>query len=139
MIEMLCKQVRGYLSEQGLSPARLEKKAELKPGTLRNILYQNSTNPTAETLIKLSKAMDMSIDSLVMGKPSIVLEGQSKDTMNEVELLMKIAIFLKENRPNLPINDQFFTHLRAIYDYCMRYHNGKFDQAFARHTVESDL
>ena len=139
MIEMLCNQVRKYLSEQGLSPARLEKKAELKPGTLRNILYQNSTNPTAETLIKLSKAMDMSIDSLVMGKPSIVLQEQSSAAMNDVELLMKIAVFLTENRPISPKNDQFFTHLRTIYEYCVCYHNGKFDQAFARHTVESNL
>ena len=139
MIEMLCKQVKEYLNEQGLSPARLEKKAELKPGTLRNILYQNSTNPTAETLIKLSRAMGMSIDSLVMGKSLIVIEGQLKNDKNEVELLMKIAVFLRENEPNSPINDQFFRHLRVIYDYCVRYHNGKFDQAFARHTLESSI
>lgn len=139
MIDMLCKQVREYLNEQGISPARLEKKAELKPGTLRNILYQNSTNPTAETLIKLSKAMNVSIDSLVTGKLSIVLKEQSSAAMNDVELLTKIAVFLRENDPNSSINDLFFKHLRTIYEYCVKYHGGTFDKSFARHTMESDL
>lgn len=137
MIDIICHHIQNHLKENNLSATRLEKAAQLKPGTLRNILYQNSTNPTAETLVKLARAMNMSIDALVKGKSSFVIEGEL--TMAQVErtnLLMSITVFLIGKRKKEALDTGFFDQMQIIYDYCVKYHKGQFDEGFALHTVE---
>lgn len=136
--DILRQELLSYLETHNISASALEKKAQLKTGTLRNIIYQNSKNPTADTLAKLSHTMGLSIDQLLKGKGASILvpETLSETEKDSFELLVQIMGFLvQHNTEKWPISD-LLDLTKEIFNYCTTYKNGTFDDGYALHAYE---
>jgi len=61
----IAKNIKKLRQEKGISQDRLSKLANLSLNSIVNIEAGNNPNPTIETLEKIAKAFDISIDELL--------------------------------------------------------------------------
>lgn len=61
----IAKNIKKLRQERGISQDRLSKLADLSLNTIVNIEASNNPNPTIETLEKIVKALEVSIDELL--------------------------------------------------------------------------
>lgn len=61
----IAKNIKKLRQEKGISQDRLSKLADLSLNTVVNIEAGNNPNPTIETLEKIAKALEVSIDELL--------------------------------------------------------------------------
>jgi len=61
----IAKNIKKLRQEKGISQDRLSKLADLSLNTIVSIEAGNNSNPTIETLEKIAKALDISIDELL--------------------------------------------------------------------------
>jgi len=61
----IAKNIKKLRQEKGISQDRLSKLADLSLNTIVNIESGNNPNPTIETLEKIAKALNVSIDELL--------------------------------------------------------------------------
>jgi len=64
MANNISKNIRRIRQEKGMSQDRLSKKADLALNTIVKIETVENSNPTAETLKKIAKALDISVGDL---------------------------------------------------------------------------
>ena len=61
----IAKNIKKLRQEKGISQDRLSKLADLSLNSIVNIEAGNNPNPTIETLEKIAKALEVSIDELL--------------------------------------------------------------------------
>jgi len=61
----IARNIRKLRQKKGISQDRLSKLADLSLNTIVNIESGNNPNPTIETLEKIAKALDVSIEELL--------------------------------------------------------------------------
>ena len=61
----IAKNIKKLRQEKGISQDRLSKLADLSLNTIVNVEAGNNPNPTIETIEKISKAFEVSIDELL--------------------------------------------------------------------------
>jgi transcriptional regulator with XRE-family HTH domain len=61
----IAKNIKKLRQEKGISQDRLSKLADLSLNSIVNIETGNNPNPTIETLEKIAKAFEISIDELL--------------------------------------------------------------------------
>lgn len=61
----LGKNIRKLRQEKGISQDKLSKLADISLNTVVKIELDQSPNPTLETIKKLAKALDVSLDDLI--------------------------------------------------------------------------
>ena len=59
------KNIKQYRQDNGLSQDKLSKLADLSLNTVVKIELDESPNPTIETIQKIAKALDVSVDDLL--------------------------------------------------------------------------
>ena len=59
------KNIKGYRQEKGLSQDKLSKLADLSLNTVVKIELDESPNPTIETIQRIAKALEVSVDDLL--------------------------------------------------------------------------
>ena len=59
------KNIKKYRSERKISQDRLSKLADLSLNTVVNVESGENPNPTIETLTKIAKALNVSVDDLL--------------------------------------------------------------------------
>ena len=59
------KNIKRYRQDKGLSQDKLSKLADLSLNTVVKIELDESPNPTIETIQKIAKALDVSVDDLL--------------------------------------------------------------------------
>jgi transcriptional regulator with XRE-family HTH domain len=59
------KNIKRYRQEKGLSQDKLSKLADLSLNTVVKIELDESPNPTIETIQRIAKALDVSVDDLL--------------------------------------------------------------------------
>jgi transcriptional regulator with XRE-family HTH domain len=59
------KNIKKYRQEKGLSQDKLSKLADLSLNTVVKIELDNSPNPTIETIQRIAKALEVSVDGLL--------------------------------------------------------------------------
>lgn len=65
---MLAENIKKYRAKMGLTQETLSRKADISYNTIIKIESRGITNPRMETLIKLAKALEISIDELIRKK-----------------------------------------------------------------------
>jgi len=63
-LSIIAKSIRRYRKEQGFSQDKLSKEAEVAYNTIVKIESGENPNPTVETLERIAKALDISIEKL---------------------------------------------------------------------------
>ena len=61
----IAKNIKKLRQEKGISQDRLSKLADLSLNTIVNVESGNNPNPTIETIEKIAKAFEVSIDELL--------------------------------------------------------------------------
>ena len=61
----IAKNIKKLRQEKGISQDRLSKLADLSLNTIVNVEVGNNPNPTIETIEKIAKAFEVSIDELL--------------------------------------------------------------------------
>ncbi|PJA82856.1 MAG: XRE family transcriptional regulator [Candidatus Nealsonbacteria bacterium CG_4_9_14_3_um_filter_37_29] len=61
----IAKNIKKLRQEKGISQDRLSKLADLSLNTIVNVEAGNNPNPTIETIEKIAKAFEVSIDELL--------------------------------------------------------------------------
>ena len=59
------KNIKRYRQEKGLSQDKLSKLADLSLNTVVKMELDESPNPTIETIQRIAKALDVSVDNLL--------------------------------------------------------------------------
>ena len=59
------KNIKKFRQEKGLSQDKLSKRADLSLNTVVKIELDESPNPTIETIQRIAKALDVSVDDLL--------------------------------------------------------------------------
>jgi len=62
---MICKNIKRYRQDKGLSQDKLSKLADLSLNTVVKIELDESPNPTIETIQRIAKALGVSVDGLL--------------------------------------------------------------------------
>lgn len=62
---MLAKNIKKYRAKLGLTQEALSRKSDISYNTIIKIESRGITNPRMETLIKLARALEISLDTLV--------------------------------------------------------------------------
>jgi transcriptional regulator with XRE-family HTH domain len=59
------KNIKKLREQMGISQDRLSKLADISLNTIAKLELDNSPNPTIETLQKIAKALEVSVDNLI--------------------------------------------------------------------------
>lgn len=68
MLNKSGENIRKLRQQKGMSQDRLSKKADLALNTIVKIETGENPNPTLETLQKIAKALDVSLDKIIYGE-----------------------------------------------------------------------
>jgi transcriptional regulator with XRE-family HTH domain len=119
-----------YMKDNNLSSASLSKQAGISSGIVHNIIKSEKPNPTIDSVLKIAKIMDCSLDEL--------LETNSLDFNPETQnivlpLLKSVCGYLCESKymENKNFND-FCKISNYIYNYCLENDLKEVDNNFAK-------
>jgi transcriptional regulator with XRE-family HTH domain len=59
------RNIKKFREQKGISQDRLSKLADISVNTIAKMELDNSPNPTIETLQKIAKALDVTVDNLI--------------------------------------------------------------------------
>ena len=134
MHQSVKKKILSFLQREGISIANLEKKAGLKINTLRNIMYDKSKNPSLETIIKLSDALQVSIDYLI--RPNEENLELHKDLFLSKEVFDYVSCWLVANKADFDM-EKVFIACDEIYNYARKTGSKHIDKKFATYHLEN--
>ena len=122
------------LKERNLSIARLETLSGIKAGSLRNIIYGASRNPSFFTVYKIAKALGMPVDQLISGA-----DGWNNEMpfYKETALLSKIFAYLLKNVEPGMDSQELFALAMQVYEYCRNFKECVFDEAFCSFVINN--
>ncbi|MDC0344824.1 helix-turn-helix transcriptional regulator [Alphaproteobacteria bacterium] len=122
------------LKERSLSIARLETLSGIKAGSLRNIIYGASRNPSFFTVYKIAKALDMPVDQLIGGTDEL---NSSMPFYQETTLITKIFAHLFKHMGPKTETQVIFEQAMKVYEYCLNFKDSKFDEDFCTYVVNN--
>ena len=127
------KKILAFLEKEKISMAALERQAGLKVNTLRNVMYDKSKNPSLETILKLSNALEVSIDYLL--RPNIEEIALHEDLFLSKEVFDYVTNWIISHKPRMSMK-KFFPVCEEIYEYSKKTGNNKLDKTFANFQLE---
>lgn len=149
---MLKENLTKILKETNLTVPELERRAGIKPYSLRNIVQGKSTNPSVEIVFAIARELGYTVEELLSS--SVSQKNNKSGTKNnehsisifnhiklDKNLLSEIHDFLFNNFQNL--NEisfyQYISGLSDIYQYCFEQNNKLFDIRFANWWLKKNL
>lgn len=112
----LSQKIQDYASRNNVSISELERRAGLKPCTIRNIIHGRSKNPTIDTIAQIANELNCSVEKLL-----------SKEDLTEKELLPENVTILKKcteivfenliSRKATPKMSEIFKYVEDVYNY----------------------
>lgn len=131
----LPQKIETYALNNNISINKLERKANLKPGAIRNILNGRSKRPTIETISQIAKALECSIDNL-LNSDSIKEKDSSKNIKIENYQLFESIInfvnkLLKQDNESIQY-DKFCNIVAETYRYSIEYNKETLSYKFAK-------
>ena len=66
---MIDKQLKAMMDKKGLTLEKLSMLSNVPIETIRNIIYRRARNPRVDTLLALSRTLDVSMESLMGESP----------------------------------------------------------------------
>lgn len=120
----------GYMEKNNLTSASLGKKAGISSGIIHNIVKADNPNPTIETVVKIAKTMNYSLDKLL--EQSYFEFDQSPSFINP-DLLKSVCDYLCELKEIEDKNFNDFCQIsHHIYQYCLENNLNQVDSNFAK-------
>lgn len=144
---MLAKNLKNILSQKindmGISVSALEKKAGLSANSLRNILKGSSQNPSIETILAISKVLQISLDDLTGSNLSSSLSGINKLSKHEWNPILYKEATVSVIDQALLINpktsiEEVMYLIEETYIYSLE-KNKKIDNSFVNWLVKKTL
>ena len=137
----LASKLRSLMDKQNLSAAQLERLGNMKIGTVTNILLGRSKNPTLETIIALTTALNCSVYDLINEKPEARLREDLNKNLDDnnckinllIDCLNLINIYTKVQTIKL---DEIFFLLNKAYKYSLTKNNGIASEVFIQWLLE---
>ena len=123
-----------HLKERNLSIARLEEMSGIKTGSLRNIIYGASRNPSLFTVYKVAQAFKMPIDQLIQATQE---ENQKNSFYNDLNLIIKIFSYFLEHIDDRKNMQDLFLLANKAYDYCTKLKAFNFDESFCEYLLKN--
>lgn len=144
----ISKQIKERMTQKGVSAHALEKLAGLKNSAVHNILYGRSKNPSINTLLAISRALECDVSDLLSDscQPHLFLkenlDGDGQPLVWNAELYMdtlKIVHSLSL-RHNISLSKaQWFACTEEVYAYSLKHNRAKPDKNFAEWILEKSL
>lgn len=149
---MLKENLTKILKETNLTVPELERRAGIKPYSLRNIVQGKSTNPSVEIVFAIARELGYTVEELLS---SSVSHKDNKNAPKTNEHLISIFNHIKLDKNLLSeihnflfdsfqhLNDinfyQYICGLSDIYQYCFEQNNKSFDIRFANWWLKKNL
>jgi transcriptional regulator with XRE-family HTH domain len=145
MYEILIKNIKNYLARTGLTTKELERRANIKPSTLQNVLAGRSKNPGLDTLLSVAKELGCLLDDLVNTEDCFAIPHMelfktrlSKikwDPALMIETIAFVQAFLQENNSHID-SGNVIACILELYIYSSSEGSSTFDKKFAAWYVE---
>lgn len=133
--------LRELLQKNNLSIAEAERQAGLRMSALRNIMRDQSKNPSVENLNKLATLFQCSITDLICEEPPSKREGTLK-TIENFDILVEYANLVqklvKENNFNLSFT-QYSKIQKECYYYTIENNLSELDKNFTKWFLLKEL
>jgi|JI7StandDraft_1071085.scaffolds.fasta_scaffold25541_1 transcriptional regulator with XRE-family HTH domain len=149
---MLKENLTKILKETNLTVPELERRAGIKPYSLRNIVQGKSTNPSVEIVFAIAKELGYTMEELLSSSISHKSnKSEAKNNESSVRifnhikfdknLLSEIHDFLLNHFQNLDELNfyQYISGLSDIYQYCFEQNNMLFDIRYANWWLKRNL
>ena len=94
---MIDKQLKTMMDKKGLTLEKLSMLSNVPIETIRNIIYRRARNPRVDTLLALSRTLDVSMESL-MGESPREEEEQLLFAYREIEAQWQAGVDVNEER-----------------------------------------
>ena len=78
---MIDKQLKAMMDKKGLTLEKLSMLSNVPIETIRNIIYRRARNPRVDTLLALSRTLDVSMESLMGESPRFYLRIVKVESM----------------------------------------------------------
>lgn len=105
----LQSKLKDLIHDQRIGVAELERKAGLKVSAVRNILSGQSKNPSAETLLALSKALGCSMEDLMdASKLEITQNSPTPDAIRKYPVVKDYALMHKTTETVIKLVEENF-------------------------------
>ena len=131
-----CK-VANKIKEFGISASLLEKRAKLTRGVISNIIRGTNKNPTAETLIALSRTLGCTIDELVdeAQHSDRVSNSEEFDATLFAEAAYTFQKIIAPFNKTVPF-DKAAASIEEIYNYSKKRNLSSVDMYFAEWLIK---
>ena len=149
---MLKENLTKILKKTNLTVPELERRAGIKPYSLRNIIQGKSTKPSVEIVFAIAKELGCTVEELLSSsishknnrngyKSDEVSVSVFKHIKFNKNLLLEIHEFLNHKILNLgTINFyQYICALSDIYQYCFEQNDKLFDARYATWWIKKNL
>lgn len=134
-MEINKNKINNYLQFNSLSIRNLEKQAGLTRDAIFNILHNRSKNPTIDTLVKIAKTINCTIEELINFDPIDLPKQQDNDVDTSVSynslLFANVVSFVdaKLDKDSITLQD-FLRIISSIYRYSHQNNNKSLDSSF---------
>ncbi len=148
MLDPIRSNIALLIRKKGISIAELERLAGLKNGAVRNIIQGKSKNPTIQTLIKICKILDCSLNAIINTNNFEHTVHNISFTKNQEienwdrELFTKSTEFVGEYLYQNKINIKFYEAISLIievYSFAIIKNEGVIDKKMSEWILEKLL
>lgn len=145
LAEKIKVQILNRIEGKNLSISSLEKKAQLSPNTIRNIIYGTSKNPGIKLLAAIAEVLECSIDEL-LGETTInekkITTPAIEYTTLVVELFDEVVNvvenYIKINKVTIPF-ETFLFFIKESYIFSLIKNNKKVSTNFIEWLIENNI
>lgn len=118
----------------GTNVRKLEKVAGLRTGAIHNILFKKSQNPTVETLLKISAALECSMHDLVIEDGDETPNTQVPELVWDINIYLKCIAYITNRAKNRRISltkEKLLSLTDELHLYAIKANAIDVDQTFA--------
>lgn len=130
----LSQKIQDYASSNNVSISELERRAGLKPSTIRNIIHGRSKNPAMDTVSQIAKTFGCSVESLLGSEPTEEKNNLKKIKVDNYKLFEDILIFINKlfKQDNTTIEyEKFCNIVSEVYKYSIEHNGESLNHGFA--------
>lgn len=141
--------IKGKLTQEGLSAYSLEKRARLRPNAIHNILSGRSKKPSINIIQAIAKALNCTVSELIGEQPKILSHLQIDDEKFDFDIVENRELYIKclsyfsslLNKQKLWLSKtQILDYVDELYLYSFKKSaTKKVDTHFAQWLVDKNL
>lgn len=131
--------INELMTQKKISAIDIERTTGLNRNTVYSIIAGNSKNPSAQNLKLIAKALDVSLESLLIDEQDLSFDALTNEQMIIFsETTKKTIDALIQKNVNLPLN-KITGLIKEVYEYSIKTQPPSIDERFINWVIDKTL